>query len=155
MEATARAEDDGESAVKLCGTFPGGKCNQKGPDGEKVVSARAIKHVDELAALARGSATAWVDGGGASSNTKAGKAGGGFGDGPEQGERLNAACLFVVTRGDATAFRPNVAACPSFAKHLASAKGDGVRVLAQRVVWGEGTDMGKAFLGGAVDVLLE
>ena len=139
--------------MKLCGTFPWGKCNQKGPDGEKVVSARAIKHVDELAALARGATTAWVDGDGTSSMTKAGKDGGS--SGPEQGERLDAACLFVVTRGDATAFRPNVTACPSFAKHLASARDDGVRVLAQRVEWGEGEDVGKAFLGGQVDVLLD
>jgi DNA-binding sugar fermentation-stimulating protein len=34
--------------------FPWGGGKQKGPDGEKVVSSRAIKHVDELAALARG-----------------------------------------------------------------------------------------------------
>lgn len=31
--------------------FPWGGCNQKGPDGEKVVSARAIKHVQELTRL--------------------------------------------------------------------------------------------------------
>jgi DNA-binding sugar fermentation-stimulating protein len=31
--------------------FPWGRCNQKGPDGEKVVSARAIKHVRELTRL--------------------------------------------------------------------------------------------------------
>ena len=33
------------------GIFPWGSCNQKGPDGEKVVSARAIKHVRELTDL--------------------------------------------------------------------------------------------------------
>lgn len=31
--------------------FPWGQSNQKGPDGEKVVSARAIKHVQELTRL--------------------------------------------------------------------------------------------------------
>merc|ERR1711935_108237 len=34
------------------GIFPWGNSNQKGPDGEKVVSARAIKHVRELTKLA-------------------------------------------------------------------------------------------------------
>ena len=37
----------------MAGLFPWGKQNQKGPDGEKVVSARAIKHVDALAAIAK------------------------------------------------------------------------------------------------------
>ncbi len=32
--------------------FPWGQSNQKGPDGEKVVSSRAIKHVQELTRLA-------------------------------------------------------------------------------------------------------
>jgi DNA-binding sugar fermentation-stimulating protein len=33
--------------------FPWGGCNQKGPDGENVVSARAIKHVRELTRLSQ------------------------------------------------------------------------------------------------------
>lgn len=35
------------------GIFPWGQSNQKGPDGEKVVSARAIKHVAELTELVK------------------------------------------------------------------------------------------------------
>jgi len=38
---------------KRSAIFPWGKCNQKGPNGEKVVSARAIKHVMELTSLVR------------------------------------------------------------------------------------------------------
>ena len=45
------AEEEESSTV--AGLFPWGKKNQKGPDGEKVVSARAIKHVDALAAIAK------------------------------------------------------------------------------------------------------
>ena len=45
------AEEEESSTV--AGLFPWGKQNQKGPDGEKVVSARAIKHVDALAAIAK------------------------------------------------------------------------------------------------------
>jgi DNA-binding sugar fermentation-stimulating protein len=37
---------------KRTALFPWGQSNQKGPDGEKVVSARAIKHVRELTKLA-------------------------------------------------------------------------------------------------------
>ena len=43
------AEDESGPVAAL---FPWGKQNQKGPEGEKVVSARAIKHVDALAAIA-------------------------------------------------------------------------------------------------------
>ena len=98
------------------------------PDGEKVVSARAIKHVDELAKIARGEIK------------------------DENNETLGAAVLFVVGRQDAEFFRPNVDGCASFARHLASGKDAGVRVLAHRVVWGEGDDIGKAFWGGELPV---
>ena len=110
------------------GIFPWGSCKQVGPDGEKVVSARAIKHVDELAKIARGEIK------------------------DENNETLGAAVLFVVGRQDAEFFRPNVDGCASFARHLASGKDAGVRVLAHRVVWGEGDDIGKAFWGGELPV---
>ena len=45
----AEEEESGPTAA----LFPWGSKNQKGPDGEKVVSARAIKHVDALAAIAK------------------------------------------------------------------------------------------------------
>ena len=62
--------------------------------------------------------------------------------------------LFVVGRGDAELFRPNVDGCASFARHLAAARDAGVRVLAHRVVWGQGEDLGKAFWGGELPVEL-
>merc|ERR1711966_292243 len=93
--------------------FPWGRSAQTGPDGEKVVSARAIKHVDELAALATGTKRA------------------------ADGARIAAALLFVVVRRDALSFRPNGEACPSFDKHVRAAKEAGVCVLARRVSWGE------------------
>jgi len=93
--------------------FPWGNSNQKGPDGEKVVSARAIKHVRELTAIAEG--------------VKA----------LSDGTRLNAAVLFIVVRRDAQSMRPNEEACPSFARYLREAKAAGVQVLAQRVAWGD------------------
>lgn len=108
--------------------FPWGRASQKGPEGEKVVSARAIKHVNELAAVARGERRI-----------------------PGR-DKLAAALLFVVTRHDAVAFRPNAEACSSFAKHLAAAAASGVRVLAHAVRWGEGLDKGKAFWAGELDV---
>lgn len=43
--------DAGEAGGPVAALFPWGKKNQKGPAGEKVVSARAIKHVDALAAI--------------------------------------------------------------------------------------------------------
>ena len=44
---------DGASGGPRAAIFPWGNSNQKGPDGEKVVSARAIKHVDALADISR------------------------------------------------------------------------------------------------------
>lgn len=109
--------------------FPWGRVGQKGPDGEKVVSARAIKHVRELAAVARGER---VDGGG--------------------GKPPRAAILFLVARADAAHFRPNEEACPSFARHLREARDAGVAVLAHKVRWGEGREEGKAFCAGPLPV---
>lgn len=107
--------------------FPWGSCNQKGPEGEKVVSARAIHHVQELTKLAQGKLREQVV--------------------PKQEDQeekwdgtYQSTLLFVVIRGDAVAFRPNRDACPSFAKHVAHAKEQGVQVLAKRVCWGKGKD---------------
>jgi DNA-binding sugar fermentation-stimulating protein len=93
--------------------FPWGRSNQMGPDGEKVVSARAIKHVRELTSLAKGDKR------------------------DADGSQLAAAVLFVVVRRDALAFRANEEACPSFARYLREAKAAGVRIIARRVRWGE------------------
>lgn len=85
--------------------FPWGQSKQKGPDGEKVVSARAIKHVRELTKLA------------------------------STMEGYQATVLFIVIRNDAESFRPNFEACPSFCKYLKQAKDAGVEILAKRVSW--------------------
>lgn len=92
--------------------FPWGTCKQKGPDGEKVVSTRAIHHVRELTRIASGELTG------------------------EDGERYKATIVFVVIRGDATSFRPNGDACPSFEKYLRLAKEAGVDIIVKRVSWG-------------------
>jgi hypothetical protein len=109
--------------------FPWGNSNQKGPDGEKVVSTRAIHHVRELTRIANGDLV------------------GGDGD-PETGtgaERYKATILFIVIRGDAESFRPNVQACPSFGRYLRLAENAGVEILVKRVSWGTGEQEGMCF----------
>lgn len=111
--------------------FPWGKSGQTGPDGEKVVSARAIKHVRELTSLAKGEKVDLDD-----------------------GSRFNAAVLFVVVRRDAMEFRANAEACPSFARYLSEAHKAGVKVIARRVRWGEadGEELGVAIDDGSLPV---
>lgn len=100
--------------------FPWGSSNQKGPDGEKVVSARAIKHVQEVTQVVQKQSLA--------------------------NEGISCATiLFVVVRGDAERFRPNIEACPSFSKYLKIARDAGVQIVAKRVTWGLGKDEGKCF----------
>ena len=111
--------------------FPWGDRKQKGPDGEKVVSTRAIKHLGELSAIQSGEKLC------------------------ADGERLQAAILFLVTRRDALSFRPNKEGCPSFVTHLRKARDKGVKVLAYRVAWGTGDEEGVAFFDGAMRVDLE
>ena len=103
--------------------FPWGQSNQKGPEGEKVVSARAIKHVRELTRL-------------------------------KSSNKYDATVLFIVIRGDATVFRPNHEACPSFAKYLKEAEQAGVRILAKQVYWGDTSpeDIGKCYEGKLLNI---
>ena len=101
--------------------FPWGNSAQKGPEGEKVVSARAIHHVRELTRIAKGELKG------------------------ENGELYQATILFVVIRGDAEAFRPNLEACPSFCKYLKIAEESGVQILAKRVRWGCNEEVGMCF----------
>ena len=68
------------------------------------------------------------------------------------GERLQAAILFLVNRADALSFRPNREGCPSFVNHLRKAKGLGVKVMAYRVAWGTGMEEGVAYFDGAIEV---
>ena len=66
-----------------------------------MISARAIKHIDELRKISIGELK------------------------EEKEERLGAAVMFVVGRKDVELFRPNVEGCLSFATHLRRAKEDG------------------------------
>ena len=143
------------------GIFPWGRSNQVGPEGEKVVSARAIKHVRELTAIATGERTMAGDAKSSSSiSSSSSSSSSEVCKGGEEGEgwgKLHAAVLFVVARRDATKFRCNAEACPSFARYVAEAKQKGVTVLARRVRWeelegggGEGEGEG-GFAGGAID----
>lgn len=123
-----------EPGDKRLGIFPIGKRNQKGPNNEKVVSARAIKHLIELSSLACGR----------SASCKCGSA--------ESLEEFDAAILFVISRHDVDAFRPNSASCPTFAGCLRDASDMGVSVYAFKVRWGDGPELGKCFADCAVPV---
>mmetsp|Transcript_128700 Transcript_128700/g.223186 ORF Transcript_128700/g.223186 Transcript_128700/m.223186 type:complete len:390 (+) Transcript_128700:74-1243(+) len=111
---------------KRAGIFPWGRVAQVGPKGEKVVSARAIKHVDELASIAKGQRR---------SSTP-----------------LHSLLMFVVVRHDVEYMRINEESCSSFAQHAASAAASGVRFAAHRVRWGEGKDLGRAYWDGPLKV---
>jgi hypothetical protein len=116
-----------EETYQRAGIFPWGKANQKGPNGEKVVSARAIDHLRELTAI--------------SSRNE------------NQSKKVpSTAVLFVCGRNDVKVFRPNGAACPTFATYLAEAISKGVKVIAHSVRWGEQADgqLGKCYDAGSV-----
>lgn len=115
-------------AYQRAGIFPWGRVAQVGPQGERVVSARAIKHVDELAAIARGDRK------------------------DKKGVNLLPILLFMIVRPDVVSMRVNDESCPSFTKHVQAAQAAGVRILAHKVRWGKGKDLGKAFWVGTVPV---
>jgi len=119
------------------GIFPWGRRGQKGPDGEPVVSARAIDHLRELSAIARG------DVGNARSSSVSN---------PSSGLTTRAAVVLMAGRHDVYSIRANGAACPSFAKHVLSATSSGVLFMGHKVRWGEGLDLGKAFDAGPVPI---
>jgi len=100
---------DGEEGTN-CAIFPWGKKNQKW-NGEKVVSARAIKHVSELTEIA----------------TKEKK--------DEKYPNIRACVLFVIVRDDCQFFRPHKEACSVFADTLKNASEKGVKIIAQKVGW--------------------
>jgi hypothetical protein len=119
------------------GIFPWGRRGQKGPDGEPVVSARAIDHLRELSAIARG------DVGNARSSSVSNLS---------SGLTTRAAVVLMAGRHDVYSIRANGAACPSFAKHAGLAAASGVAILGHKVRWGEGPDSGKAFDAGPVPI---
>ena len=122
------------------GIFPWGKRGQKGPDGEAVVSARAIEHLRELTSIAKTSSTS------TSASTSSSKI-------PKKAMKEYAAVVLMAGRDDVTSIRPNGAACPSFAKYLEEAREAGVRILGHKCRWGEEEeDLGKAFDAGPVPI---
>jgi hypothetical protein len=67
-------------------------------------------------------------------------------------QHCDTSILFVVVRGDARHFRQNHKCCPSFCKCPSRLLG-GRGVLAKQVRWcGEGSDIGKCFEGGLLDI---
>lgn len=116
-------------AYQRAGIFPWGRVAQVGPQGERVVSARAIKHVDELAAIARGDRK------------------------DHRGVKFLPMLLFMVVRPDVVSMRVNGESCPSFAKHAQAAQAAGVRIVSHKVCWGKGKDLGKAFWAGPLPVV--
>ena len=124
------------------GIFPWGARRQKGPDGEPVVSRRAVDHLRELSVIARGEVTHVED------TTK-----GTTTTGPKQPTSPPRAALVLrAGRHDVFSIRANGAACPSFAKHVLSATSAGVLFMGHKVRWGEGLDLGKAFDAGPVPI---
>mmetsp|Transcript_30948 Transcript_30948/g.74749 ORF Transcript_30948/g.74749 Transcript_30948/m.74749 type:complete len:492 (-) Transcript_30948:985-2460(-) len=127
------------------GIFPWGNSNQKGPDGEAVVSTRAIKHVRELTRVV-------VERQHQKKKTVAKKKEEEEDD--DDDTAFDSTILFVVIRGDANAFRPNIDACPSFARYLKEAHDAGVTILAKQVVWGEESDnqLGQCYEGPLLEI---
>jgi len=113
---------------RRAGIFPWGRVAQVGPDGEQVVSARAIKHIDELAGIARGDRK------------------------DAKGPKYLPMLVFMVVRPDVESCRMNEESCASFARHAAAAQKAGVRIVAHKVRWGTGKEAGKAFWAGPVPV---
>jgi DNA-binding sugar fermentation-stimulating protein len=95
------------------GLFPWGGGNQKGPNGEKVVSARAIKHVREMTEIVKGNKS------------------------DPQYEKLVPFVLFVAVRDDISEFSPNKMACPSFNKYLKEGYDLGLKMAAISVSFEE------------------
>lgn len=117
-----------ETPYTRAAIFPVGKSRQRGPNNEKVISARAIKHIDELSQIAEGTSLA------------------------KNGEPFDAMMLFVVSRGDVCVFRPNHEACPTFASRMQKARQAGVRLVAYRVRWGDGDNVGKCFADSIIPI---
>lgn len=92
---------------KTLSVFPwGNSALQVTPDKEKCVSARLIKHIQELTEIA-------------SSKDKS----------------KQALILFIIPRQDVMGVAPFKAMCPIFAKYLLQAKLSGVQILAHKIMW--------------------
>ena len=98
-----------EFEYRRSGIFPWGRIGQEF-EGKKVVSARAIHHLRELANLV----------------TEHEKS---------KSKQYFPAILFVINRGDCLSFRPCNEACPVFVEELQKAERAGVQVCALGVKW--------------------
>ena len=93
-----------EEQYKRTAIFPWGRLGQEF-EGRKVVSARAIKHMRNLADVGKKNST------------------------------IQPVIMFVVNRSDCESVRACHEQCPVFAEELAKAKKDGVKIVAFRVKW--------------------
>lgn len=98
------AEEETEAKYKRTAIFPWGRLGQEF-EGRKVVSARAIKHMRNLADMGKKFAT------------------------------VQPIIMFVVNRSDCESVRACHEQCPVFAEELTKAKKNGVKIVAFRVKW--------------------
>ena len=110
--------------------FPWGNKNQK-YNGQKVVSARAIKHVTELTSIGSGEKN------------------------DEKYPELRACVLFIVVRDDCVYFRPHKEACSVFAEALENANDNNVNIVAHSIKWANDKDGNmKGYDNGNLHVVL-
>ena len=93
-----------EAQYKRTAIFPWGRLGQEF-EGRKVVSARAIKHMRNLADMGKKDST------------------------------IQPVIMFVVNRSDCQSVRACHEQCPVFAEELTEAKKNGVKIVAFRVKW--------------------
>lgn len=93
-----------ETQYKRTAIFPWGRLGQEF-EGRKVVSARAIKHMRNLADMGKKDST------------------------------IQPVIMFVVNRSDCESVRACHEQCPVFAEELTKAKKNGVKIVAFRVKW--------------------
>ena len=112
------------------GIFPWGKRGQKGPDGEPVVSARAIDHLRELSAIARGDVVSAF------------------------GPTTRAAVVLMAGRHDVYSISRQRRGVSEFREARGFGGGEPAitAILGHKVRWGEGPDLGKAFDAGPVPI---
>jgi len=117
-------DSDSDTPYLRSGLFPWGLVNQTF-ENQKVVSARAIKHVRHLADIAKGQT------------------------GSKNKPVIQPTILFIVNRSDCVSMRACHEACPMFASELKVASESGVNVIAARIRWSR---RGEAFFDSLIDV---
>ena len=123
------SDDNLDFEGPVTAVFPWGKRNQK-YNNEKVVSARAIKHVSELMEISKGNKR------------------------DEKYSTIRTCVLFVIVRGDCDYFRPKDETCPVFARVLKEAKENGVKLVAHRINWEIVEDKMVGKDDGVIDILI-